>query len=61
MDWIKEERPLSDWTLADVKAFCRNRVEDKITKAYECCGCPLHGKVCDRSPDAWDLEARYEP
>lgn len=55
MDWTKEERPLNEWTLAEVKAFCQAKTANKENKYYECYGCDMHGKICQRSPNEWNL------
>lgn len=57
MDWKKDERPLSEWTLAEVKEFCKGRTADEEKTNFECAGCPFRGKVCSTSPDDWRIEA----
>lgn len=54
MEWKKEERPLSEWTGAEIKAFCKERTIDGAkNNFFECHGCMFNHVVCNRSPSQW--------
>lgn len=61
----KKDKPLSEWTLGDVKTECRGRTPADGTG---CIGCQLNGKVCDvsedgiilSSPDGWEIDDEAE-
>lgn len=56
MDWKKEERSLDDWTLRELKNYCKERIKDSAKHCrFECAGCQFNHVVCGTSPDRWIL------
>lgn len=55
-DMEKKDKPLSEWTLGDVKQNCKRNITDE----RECWNCPFEYKTCGsgsgRIPANWDID-----